>query len=162
MPQLEKLTALVAPIVHDLGAELYDLEFAGGQLRITLDREGGIDLDTLAEANRQISRMLDLEDPIPSKFLLEVSSPGLERNLRSMTHWESAIGEQVKIKLLSGPDDQRRIEGAVCSVEHDDIVIECSGGERKTVQFADIERARTHFVWEKGSKKPATTKSEVQ
>jgi len=96
---VDRLSGLVAPVLADLGLDLYDLEFAGGQLRVVIDRPGGIDLEAIAEATRLISRELDAADPIPGRYQLEVTSPGLERNLRTPAHFQGAVGTTVKVRV---------------------------------------------------------------
>ena len=85
MGVVERVHPLVAPILADLGLELYDLEHAGGILKVVIDRDGGVDLEEIALATRLISRELDHSDPIPGRYTLEVGSPGLERPLRRPT-----------------------------------------------------------------------------
>lgn len=146
MAKIDTLHAIVDPIVDSLDATLYDLEYEGGVLRIAVDRPGGIDLETVAEVTRQVSRQLDLDDPISSKYTLEVSSPGLERNLRTRLHWETALGERVRIKLRPNVEGDRRYEGVLTAVSGDRVTVAIDDGER-TCDIADIDRARTVFVW---------------
>jgi len=146
MARTEQLRTIVEPIVASLDATIYDLEFEGGSLRLTLDRPGGIDLDTIAEATRQVSRQLDLDDPIPGAYTLEVTSPGLERTLRLPGHWTSALGERVRVKTKPHVDGERRVDGVVASVAGDRVTITTEAGDR-TLDIADIDRARTVFVW---------------
>lgn len=146
MANIDVLHSIIAPIVESLDAELYDLEFAGGTVRVTLDRPGGIDLEVIAEATRQISRQFDLDDPIPGKYLLEVSSPGLERNLRTAEHWARAQGETVRVKTTPTFDGERRFDGVVESVEATTVLLAVDGGVVRC-DLDDIERARTVFSW---------------
>ena len=113
MTTADRLRELIEPIAADLGVDLFDLEFGGSQLKVTLDRPGGIDMEAVAATTRAISRMLDEVDPIPGKFTLEVSSPGLERLLRTPEHYRWAVGKQVSIKTVSGFDGDRRITGTI-------------------------------------------------
>lgn len=146
MAQIDTVRRLVEPIVADLDVSLYDLDFAGGTLRITVERPGGIDLDTVAEVTRQVSRQLDLDDPINGRYTLEVSSPGLERNLRTAAHWVSAVGERVKVKTLAAHDGERRYDGVVSAVDDSSVTL-LVDGDPVVVPLDDIERARTHFEW---------------
>src|SRR5688572_10147185 len=98
-PVMARVRELVEPIVTDLGLDLYDLEQRGGTLRVTLDTppksERGVLLDTLSLASRLISKELDPHDPIPSRYTLEVTSPGVERALRRPEHFQREIGAVV-------------------------------------------------------------------
>jgi ribosome maturation factor RimP len=129
--------------------ELYDVEFAGGTLRVVLDRAGGLDMGTISTLTRSISTALDEADPIHSAYTLEVTSPGLERRLRTAEHFSAAVGERVSFKLRPGIDGDRRFVGEVAGVTDDDIAvtgIEPHGGER-VVKLADITRAQVHVDW---------------
>lgn len=146
MAQIDTVRRLVEPIVADLDVSLYDLDFAGGTLRITVEKPGGIDLETIAELTRQVSRQLDLDDPISGRYTLEVSSPGLERNLRTAEHWRSAVGERVKIKTAPDHDGERRYDGVVTAADESSVTLQID--DRTAVVPLDaIERARTHFEW---------------
>lgn len=146
------LASIVTPIVDELGAELYDLEFNGGVLKVTVTRPGGIDLDTIGEITRRVSRQLDLDDPIPGRYTLEVSSPGLERPLRRPAHWAKAVGELVRVKLKPHVEGDRRLEGTVVHAGEAAAGIDVDGSV-VDVAFDDIDRARTVFVWG-GQSKP--------
>ena len=146
-PVLNEVARLLDPILERHGARLYDLERNGGNLRITIDRDGGIDLEALTDVNRSLGRALDESDPIPGAYTLEVSSPGLERALRTDAHWAGAIGEQVKVKLDASVDEPRRVEGTVAAIA--DGVVSLIDGRGETVRFevSAVERARTVFEW---------------
>src|SRR4051794_33327781 len=113
MALTDDLTRVVTAALEPLHVSLYDLELNGPLLRVSIDRPGGIDIDSIAEANRVLSRALDEADPIPGSYTLEVTSPGLERTLRTTAHLEGAIGDKVKIKLTSGASTDRRITGVL-------------------------------------------------
>ena len=114
-----------------------------------VDKEGGVDLDALAEANRALSRALDDLDPIPGRYTLEVSSPGLERRLRTPEHFARATGELVTVRTLPHVAGERRLRGRVASCDETGFVLEdpeLPGGSQR-VAYADVERARTVFEW---------------
>jgi ribosome maturation factor RimP len=145
--------ALVVPVVESAGLEVWEVEFARERgrrvLRVTVDREQGVDVDTIAEVSERLSRRLDLEGFAgDSSYSLEVSSPGLERRLRSPRHFERSVGQQVQVKVKTvGPvEDHRVIEGALVSADAEAAVIASAGGELR-VPYADISSARTVFVW---------------
>jgi ribosome maturation factor RimP len=158
----DRVRDLVAPICTDLGLDIYDVEHAGGTVRVTVDREGGVDLEALSVATRLISRELDHRDPVPGRYHLEVSSPGLERTLRTPAHYEGALGQTVSIRLLpsAAEGDARRVTGVVTAVDGDGVTVlvgEPSPQERH-LPFAHIERARTTFAWG-GQPKPGKGRS---
>lgn len=145
MTVTDSIRSVVDEGVAGLGVTVYDVEHHNGVLRVVLDRPGGIDTDTLATASRVLSRILDDSDPIPGSYSLEVSSPGLERALRTAAHWRGAVGERVKVKLVAGVGGDRRIEGVVGEVSDSHVVIETPAGGPVRVGLADVERARTQF-----------------
>ncbi len=116
------------PLLEPLGLDLYDVEFSSGTLDVVVSRAGGVDLESLTKANRTISEWLDANDPIPGRFTLDVSSPGLERRLRTPAHFTSAIGEVVTLRELRGDEPTRRLEGTLKSVTTSSLTLD----ERET------------------------------
>lgn len=149
MTVVDRVRDLCEPILDELDLELFDLEHSGGRLVVSVDREGGVDLDVIAEATRQISRALDESDPVPGKYTLEVSSPGLERRLRTPDHHRWAIGRQVRVKTRPGTDGDRRVEGVLTDADDDGITVrsEEADGPTRRLAYDDIEKARTVFEW---------------
>jgi ribosome maturation factor RimP len=151
-PTIERVRALVSPIVADLHLEIYDLEHRGGTLRVVLDTPAGspgsVDLDTLALATRLVSRELDHADPIPGRYTLEVTSPGVERTLRTPAHFRREVGKSVTIRLRdAGGDDPRRVEGVLVAADDTTATIRDAGGDERLVELTRIDRARTVFEW---------------
>jgi ribosome maturation factor RimP len=146
MALVDRLRALVMPVLDDLGLELYDFEYAGGVVRITVDRPGGVGMDSIAEVTRMVSREFDHVDPIDHAYSIEVSSPGLERTLRTPAHFAGAIGLVVNVKLLAGVDGERRLVGTLSAVSDDEFTLQGDGFNR-TLALRDVERARTVFEW---------------
>jgi ribosome maturation factor RimP len=147
----EAVERLVRPVVEAAGLELWDVSLgkeAGRMvLRAFVDREGGIDLDTISSISERISRRLDLEGFSPDRpYSLEVSSPGLERALREPRHFERSVGQTVKVKTAAPVGGRRTHEGALVSADSEAIVIASDGGELR-VSYADIASARTVFDW---------------
>jgi ribosome maturation factor RimP len=146
----ERVHELITPVLSDLGLDLYDLDHAGGVLRVVVDRPGGVDLTAIASATRSISRELDHADPIPGRYQLEVTSPGLERTLRTPAHFAGAVGATVKVRTHAHVEGERRVEGLLTAADDGGITIttvdDDQVGERR-IAYADIERARTVFVW---------------
>ena len=168
-PAIDRLRDIVTPIVDDLGLDLYDLEQRGGTFRVTVDTrpgsERGIDLDELALVTRSISRELDHVDPIPGRYTLEVSSPGLERPLRTRLHYERAIGETVKIKTFADVDGNRRFSGTLVGSTEAGFMLEIDGDTR-AFAYDDVAKARTVFEWGgapkpgQGDKRPSIPESQ--
>lgn len=143
---LERISDLVEPIAAELGLTVYDLENTGGTVRVLLDRQGGIDMGSITDATRKISSALDEADPMSGAYTLEVSSPGIERTLRTPTHFEGAVGERVKVKLSRVVAGERRVEGELVAVAPGEITLLADDGTEVIVETSDIERARTQFV----------------
>jgi ribosome maturation factor RimP len=143
---------LVRPVVEAAGLELWDVSFrkeAGRMvLRVLVDRDGGVDLDTLSGTSERLSRRLDLEGFAgDAAYSLEVSSPGLERPLREPRHFERSVGQRVKVKTARPIGDRKVHEGALVSADAEAISIAADGGELR-VPYADIASARTIFEWD--------------
>ena len=134
-------------LLSSLDLELYDLEFVKGTLNVTVNKAGGVDLESLTKANRAISEWLDLNDPIEGRFTLDVSSPGLERKLRTPAHFISSIGEIVTLRELRGDAPTRRLEGTVVAADQTTVTLDDAEHGRVVVPLDQIERARTVFKW---------------
>lgn len=150
----DRVRALILPHLDDLGLELFDVEFNGGRLLITIDNEQGLDSGTLYHATRAISREMDESDPIPSAFTLEISSPGLERKLRRPSHWHRSIGDKVSIKVRQDFAAHRRMTGSIVSADDTAAVILVDTGDGNpidakelTVPFDVVQKAKTIFDW---------------
>jgi len=144
---VDRVREIVEPLVASADLELYDLELAGGVLQVLVDAPGGADIDAISRLARTVSRALDEQDPIEGRYALEVSTPGLERPLRTPQHFRSATGERVKVKTKPGVEGDRRVEGTITAADDDTVTIEAEGAEPHTVRYEDIERARTTFEW---------------
>jgi len=150
----ERVRALVEPLVADLHLELYDLEYSGGVVRVTVDQPGGVGMDAIASLTRALSRAFDEQDPIDGHFTLEVSSPGLERTLRTPAHFATAVGTRIAIKAIPHLDGDRRFTGTLERAGDDDVdvLLDEPAGAVRTIAYDDIERARTVFEWGPGPK----------
>jgi ribosome maturation factor RimP len=147
MSTADRVQLLVTPILDAEGLELYDLELDGGILRVLVDREGGADIDAIARVARALSRSLDEHDPIDGHYTLEVSTPGLERPLRTPSHFARAAGSTVKVKTRPGTEGDRRVEGIITEADDAAVTVRDAAGQSRRVPYDDIERARTVFVW---------------
>jgi ribosome maturation factor RimP len=146
MTTADRLRELIEPIAAERGAVVFDLEFGAGKLEVTVDRSGGIDMEAIAAITRAISRQLDETDPIPGHYTLEVSSPGLERALRTPEHFAWAVGQKVSIKTVPDLEGDRRQQGTIASADDHAVTIATGDGTR-TISYDDIEKARTVFEW---------------
>ena len=153
-PVVDRVRALVSPITDDLGLDLYDVEQRGGVLRVTVDtpaRSGsGITLDTIALVTRLVSRELDHDDPVPGRYTLEVTSPGVERSLRTPDHFRREVGKVVHVRLVDVPGEERRVEGLLAAADELGIVVRTGDdpdGAERAIRYDQIDRARTVFVW---------------
>jgi ribosome maturation factor RimP len=134
-------------LLAGLGLELYDVELAGGTLSVTVAAPNGVDLQALTKANGALSAWLDEHDPIAGRYTLDVSSPGLERRLRTPEHFASAVGEVVTLRELRDADPTRRLEGELVATSLNDVTIRDHELGDVTVPLDKLERARTVFAW---------------
>jgi len=142
----ERLLALLEPPVQALGYELVDLEArtgGNGLLRVYIDQEAGVDLDDCERTSRQLSAFLDVEAPLTGSYTLEVSSPGLDRPLRTAEHFERFAGHEAKVRLAVALEGRRNFKGKLCGVEEAEIVIAVDG-QTWRLPLADI--AGAHLV----------------
>jgi ribosome maturation factor RimP len=140
----ERLIELLEPPLAALGFELADLDAHLGRrglLRIFIDREGGVTLDDCALVTEQIGAWLDVEDPLPGSYVLEVSSPGLDRRLRTAAHFERFAGEPVKVELKDAREGRRRLAGLLKGAEGADVLVEVDG-EVWRIPLSEIAVAR--------------------
>ena len=129
---LDRLSGLLEPCVEAMGYELADLELkrgSGGQvLRLFIDQETGIALDDCERVSGQVSALLDVEDPIPGHYSLEVSSPGLDRKLAKPQHFDRFTGRRVRISMHSGQDGRRNFSGTLRGRRGETVVVDQNGG----------------------------------
>ena len=185
---VERVRKLVAPICADLDLDLYDVEYNGGQLTVTIDstraqadaaaaaaadedaeadevgadddadasaddddtpprRGPGITLDVLALATRLISREMDHSDPIPGHYTLEVTSPGLERTLRTPAHFTRSVGSEVAVRLRDVAGGDRRVHGVLSAAGEQTFTVTRPDGTEREVPYEQVDRARTVFHW---------------
>ena len=143
---IDRVTALVEPIADDYAVEIVDLDYSGGVLKVVIDQPDGLESGVLVEVTKAISRMIDAEDPIPSRFTLEVTSPGVERPLKTPAHFKRAVGETVAVKTNPDVEGDRRFEGDLVDADDHGITVATDGGDR-TVRYGEIRSARTTFDW---------------
>jgi ribosome maturation factor RimP len=140
-----QMLVMLEPLIASLGYELVDVECrVGGRdglLRVFIDREEGITLEDCEHVSHQVSAWLDVEDPMPGQYRLEVSSPGLDRVLRTEAHFARFIGEEVKVELTQPLEGRRRFRGRLGALENGAIVVEVDG-TAVSLPLAMIEKAR--------------------
>ena len=136
------------------GLELDDLQVAGRGprlLRITVDREGGVDVQQLAAVSRALSRRLDRLDPFDGPYSLEVTSPGLERTLRRPLHYAKSIGRDVTVNTSVEVAGSRHHRGVLEAVGQDYFIVRVDGAPRR-IAFGQVRTAKTRFEWKKQPK----------
>lgn len=125
------VTELARPIVLENGLELWDVEYVseGGQwyLRIYIDKEDGVSIDDCEKVSRALDPILDEKDPIPTSYIFEVSSAGLERTLKQPAHFQRFLGENVEVKLYKPLDGSKLYAGNLAAYENGDVTIDCGG-----------------------------------
>src|ERR1700693_1491919 len=146
----EKLIALSEPLLEQLGYELVDLEYAPGRahavVRVFIDRPPGGGVDDCERVSHELAALLDVEDPVPSAYTLEVSSPGLDRVLRTWAHFQRFVGERIWLELKMARDGRRRYTGQLEAVSPRGIELKVDGA-MVAVTFAEIGRARLAPQW---------------
>jgi ribosome maturation factor RimP len=141
----DKLAELVRPVVNGLGYELWDLDYSqrqgSGFLRLYIDGSaGGISLTDCERVSRAVSALLDVEDPLPGQYTLEVSSPGIERPLSTAEHFAAYVGEPVLIEMRQPIDGRRRFKGILLKAGAGLIEVEVDG-RGSVLPIAGIRRA---------------------
>ena len=139
------LTEMLESAVTALGYELVGVEYLSqgrhSVLRIYIDSENGITLDDCERVSHQVSGVLEVEDPIRGQYNLEVSSPGLDRPLFNLSHFDRFKGHKVQIKLRRPLDGRRKFNGVIETVENEQVVIRENESEATALTMDDIEKA---------------------
>jgi ribosome maturation factor rimP len=140
----QKLQELLQGSVEDLGCELWGIECqrVGRYLtvRLFIDKEGGVTVEDCANVSRQVSAVLDVEDPIADKYNLEVSSPGLDRPLFTLNQFERYLGQEILLHLRIPVADRRKWQGQLAKIENDMITLIVDGKEQ-VLAFGNIQKA---------------------
>jgi len=138
------LLELLEPPLRSLGYELVDLEVNFGRkglLRLYIDKEGGVTLADCELVGGQIGAFLDVEDPVPGSYVLEVSSPGFDRKLRTAEHFRRFVNDDVRIELVRPRDGRRRLKGRIKDVQDSTVTVEVDGVDWR-VDLPEIGVAR--------------------
>ena len=142
---IDRVSFLVTPLIEVAGFELVDLELVGRQnnysLRFLIDKPGGVALKDCVAINHEVSNLLDVEDPIPSRYTLEVSSPGLDRPFKKTRDYQRAIGKPVKIIFVNDFDQTKSLIGHLVGIE-DGIVKISNHKEDYNIRLECIKKAQ--------------------
>lgn len=151
MANIAQLHEIVESAVTALKLELWALEYNGGgkrpMLRIYIDSDNGITVDDCAAVSRQVSAVMDVEDPISSEYVLEVSSPGSSRGLYKTAHYEKYVGYEVAVKLRYALDGQRNFKGILTGVENEEIILR-AGEDEYLFPIEEVDKANVVPNWE--------------
>ena len=143
-----KTEQLLAPIIEKYGVEIYDVEFVkeAGEwyLRVYIDKPDGVNILDCENVSRALSDVLDEEDYIDESYILEVSSPGLGRQLKKDKHFEKSIGEKIVLKTYKAIDKCKEFEGVLVSFDSDKIVMEQDGEQRSFPRAVSYTHLRAH------------------
>lgn len=146
----QRLLGMLEPLLESLGYELVDLVLTAGrrsaQLQVFIDRPGGVNIDDCERVSHEVSALLDVQDPIPTGYTLEVSSPGLDRVLRRPQHYARFAGERVWVELREARAGRRRYTGRLQRVSEQGIELVVDG-VNVDLPFAEIARARLAPEW---------------
>jgi len=141
-----ELSTLIEPVVNGLGYELLLVEYSPsrgtGTLRLYIDAPAGIGIEDCERVSREVAALLDVEDPIPSAYRLEVSSPGLDRPLVKPEHFERFDGERARIEMIAPIEGQRRFRGVLRGTDGHSVTLETEDARRVSLPLANIEKAR--------------------
>ncbi len=142
----EKIRALAVPLAGEQGVQVEEIELAGSArrptVRVYIDREGGVTLDECERFSRSLSLLLDVEDFIQSSYVLEVSSPGLDRPLKNKKDFEKSVGKLARIVTRESIDNQTFFLGRIVSVRDDSVVLAVEKRGELTIPLAGISKAR--------------------
>ncbi|MBD3809642.1 MAG: ribosome maturation factor RimP [Sulfuricurvum sp.] len=137
----------IKKMVESIGLSLYDTAIMNENentiFRVSVTAPGGVSLDQCVEATHLVSPLLDVTPPVSGEYRLEVSSPGIERKLKTLEHFAQSIGEKVVFSTLN----KEKFDGELVSVVNDEITVKTKEGEMHSVPFRYISKAKTYFEW---------------
>jgi ribosome maturation factor RimP len=150
----ESVRALLEPPLAAEGFEVVDVHVGPGLVRVLVDHPDGMSMDAVTKATHLVIAVLDADDPVPGHYNLEVSSPGIERPLRTPAHFQRCVGELVNIKTHAHVEGERRVQGTLEAADDEGITV-----AGRHLAYADIDRARRAVEWTKP--KPITKKKKA-
>jgi ribosome maturation factor RimP len=146
-----EITGLAEPILETMGFELVDVEYLCERgrwvLRLYIDKEKGVTLDDCARVSRELGDLMDARDLISHSYVLEVSSPGLNRPLRKERHFLRVVGKKIKVRACAPVNGRRNFTGTLIDFREDTLFID-SNGERVALHRAEIEKANLVYEYE--------------
>ncbi|MBB5319911.1 ribosome maturation factor RimP [Marinobacter oulmenensis] len=150
--KLKRLEEILRPVVEGLGFEFWGIEFRSqghhSLLRVFIDdAENGVSVDDCEKVSRQVSAVMDVEDPIQTEYTLEVSSPGMDRPLFNLDQYRAFVGHQVRLRLRMAFEGRRKFQGLIKGVEGDEVVVQVDDQEY-LLPFDSIEKANIVPVFE--------------
>jgi ribosome maturation factor RimP len=149
---LARIWELAAPLAETQGLEIIDIELrhegsrSGRVLRLYLDKQGGPNMDDLSQVSRELSALLDTDDVVEGAYTLEVSSPGINRPLKSPEHFKRYVGKRVRVRTRDLVQGRRSFLGSLLDVMNDKIAVD-QDGARIEIPFALIEKSNYEHEW---------------
>ncbi|MBE9529611.1 MAG: ribosome maturation factor RimP [Proteobacteria bacterium] len=141
----DRIAEIAAPVVDGAGIELVDVQFTAEHgrkvLRIFIDKPGGVTIDDCGFVSRELGMALDVDDFIPGRYSLEVSSPGLDRALKKAADFARFVGSKARVKTLEPIEERRNFRVTIKAVEDDTVSIEDSAGKVWKIEIGKIESA---------------------
>jgi ribosome maturation factor RimP len=146
---VDKVSQLVEPVVHEFGMEIVDVEFRPERgrwiLRVFIDKEGGITVDDCASVSRELGDLIEAEDIIDYPYVLEISSPGLNRPLRKESDFIRAIGKMVRLKMSRPINRRRNFTGRLANVREGVISLLVDENNLVELPLKEIDKARLKY-----------------
>ena len=144
MVKQQQISEMISPLIEALGCELWGVEYLSqgrhSVLRIYIEKEPKVEIEDCEKVSRQVSGLLDVEDPISGQYTLEVSSPGMDRLLFTLDHYRRFVGEQLAVKLARAFEGRKKFQGQLVGIEDDEIILHVDG-EEYVLPFESIDKA---------------------
>jgi ribosome maturation factor RimP len=142
----QELQELIQPLVQSLGLDLWGLELPaaprGGVFRVYIDSPQGVSVEQCAELSRHLNYLLDVQDPFPGSYTLEVSSPGLDRPFFSLLQMEPYQGREVLLRLKQPLQGRGKWQGTLLGIQEEEVILESGPGEQVSIPWQDIKKAK--------------------
>lgn len=147
-------TELIMPIINELGLELWDVRFekegSSWYLRYFIDKDGGVDITDCENVSRRIDKILDEVDPIEQSYYLEVSSPGIERELVKQQHFDKYIGKKINIRYIRPIDGVKELTATLLSADEQTVSVIAQNGEKLVINKSDTAYIRLYDDYDGG------------